>query len=37
MKGFVCNHCGHVSINGKAPETCPVCFTTIFNENETNV
>ena len=25
MKGFVCSVCGYVSINGSAPEKCPVC------------
>ena len=25
MKGFVCKVCGFISINGKAPESCPVC------------
>jgi desulfoferrodoxin-like iron-binding protein len=25
MKGFVCGMCGYVSINGDAPEKCPVC------------
>jgi len=34
MKGFVCEHCGHVSINGSAPESCPVCFTSKFMEKE---
>jgi superoxide reductase len=34
MKGFVCDHCGYVSINGSAPKVCPVCFTTAFKEND---
>lgn len=25
MKGFVCKICGFISINGNAPEKCPVC------------
>lgn len=25
MKGFVCKVCGYISINGSAPENCPVC------------
>jgi len=25
MKGFVCGGCGFISINGSAPENCPVC------------
>lgn len=25
MKGIVCKVCGYISINGVAPETCPVC------------
>ena len=25
MKGYVCQVCGFISINGKAPEKCPVC------------
>jgi superoxide reductase len=25
MKGFVCGVCGYISINGSAPENCPVC------------
>ncbi|MBU2044995.1 MAG: hypothetical protein KJ619_07210 [Candidatus Omnitrophica bacterium] len=25
MKGIVCKVCGYISINGKAPEKCPVC------------
>ncbi|MDP1853207.1 MAG: desulfoferrodoxin family protein [Candidatus Omnitrophota bacterium] len=25
MKGFVCKVCGYISINGTAPEKCPVC------------
>jgi superoxide reductase len=25
MQGFVCKSCGFVSINGTAPEKCPVC------------
>ena len=25
MKGFVCKVCGFISINGSAPENCPVC------------
>jgi len=36
MKGFVCKVCGYVSINGSAPEKCPVCFApkTSFQEND---
>jgi superoxide reductase len=34
MKGFICDHCGYVSINGSVPESCPVCFTTKFTEKE---
>lgn len=26
MKGFVCKKCGYVSINGSAPDKCPVCW-----------
>jgi len=25
MKGYVCKICGYISINGNAPEKCPVC------------
>ena len=25
MKGHVCKVCGYISINGKAPDKCPVC------------
>lgn len=25
MKGFVCKVCGFISINGSAPDACPVC------------
>ena len=25
MKGIVCKVCGYISINGKAPDNCPVC------------
>lgn len=25
MKGFVCKVCGYISIDGSAPEKCPVC------------
>lgn len=25
MKGYVCKVCGYISINGSAPENCPVC------------
>lgn len=25
MRGFVCKVCGFISINGSAPEKCPVC------------
>jgi len=25
MKGFVCSVCGFISINGSAPDVCPVC------------
>ena len=25
MKGYVCKVCGYISINGSAPEKCPVC------------
>ena len=25
MKGIVCEVCGYISINGEAPENCPVC------------
>ena len=36
MKGFVCKVCGFISINGKAPENCPVCHApkTAFQEKE---
>ncbi|MDD5617623.1 MAG: desulfoferrodoxin family protein [Candidatus Omnitrophica bacterium] len=25
MKGYVCKVCGYISINGSAPQKCPVC------------
>lgn len=36
MKGFVCSVCGFVSIDGSAPENCPVCFApkTAFQEKD---
>ncbi|MFC1658599.1 desulfoferrodoxin family protein [Candidatus Omnitrophota bacterium] len=36
MKGFVCKVCGFISINGQAPEKCPVCGApkTSFEEKE---
>ena len=36
MKGFVCKVCGFVSINGSAPEKCPVCGSpkTAFQEKD---
>ncbi len=36
MKGIVCKVCGYISINGKAPENCPVCHApkTAFQEKE---
>jgi superoxide reductase len=36
MKGFVCGVCGFVSIDGSAPEKCPVCgaVKTVFQEKE---
>ncbi len=36
MKGFVCKVCGYISINGRAPENCPVCHApkTSFEEKE---
>ena len=36
MKGFVCKVCGFISINGSAPEKCPVCGApkTSFEEKE---
>lgn len=36
MKGFVCEVCGFISINGSAPENCPVCGApkTSFKEKE---
>lgn len=36
MNSYVCKVCGFISINGKAPETCPVCHTpkTSFEEKE---
>jgi len=36
MKGFVCRVCGFISINGSAPEKCPVCGApkTSFEEKE---
>jgi len=26
MKGIVCQTCGHVVLNGEAPDNCPVCM-----------
>lgn len=36
MKGFVCGVCKFISINGSAPDTCPVCSApkTSFHERE---
>lgn len=36
MNGFVCKVCGYVSINGSAPDKCPVCGApkTAFNERK---
>ncbi len=36
MKGFVCKVCGFISIDGEAPENCPVCYApkTSFEEKE---
>ncbi|MBI5417682.1 hypothetical protein HZA55_07010 [Candidatus Poribacteria bacterium] len=36
MKGFTCKMCGFISINGSAPEKCPVCGApkTAFEEKE---
>jgi len=36
MKGFVCKICGFISINGSAPDKCPVCGApkTSFEEKE---
>lgn len=36
MKGFVCKVCGYISINGSAPDACPVCHApkTSFMEKE---
>ena len=36
MKGFVCSVCGFISIDGRAPENCPVCGAarTSFQEKE---
>jgi superoxide reductase len=36
MKGFVCKVCGFISINGSAPDKCPVCGApkTSFEEKE---
>lgn len=36
MKGFVCKVCGFISIDGSAPEKCPVCGSpkTAFEEKE---
>ena len=36
MKGFLCKVCGFISINGSAPENCPVCGAprTSFEEKE---
>ena len=35
MKGFVCSVCGFISIDGSAPDKCPVCSApkTAFKEN----
>ena len=30
MKGNVCKVCGFISIDGQAPEKCPICFSTSF-------
>lgn len=39
MKGIVCHVCGFISINGNAPEKCPVCGApkTSFEEKENAV
>ena len=36
MKGFVCKVCGFISINGSAPDNCPVCHApkTSFEERD---
>jgi len=36
MKGYVCKVCGYISINGKAPDNCPVCHApkTSFEEKQ---
>ncbi len=36
MKGFVCKVCGFISINGSAPDKCPVCAApkTAFEEKD---
>ena len=36
MKGYVCKVCGFISINGSAPDNCPVCHApkTSFEEKE---
>ncbi|MCB4792880.1 MAG: hypothetical protein LHV68_13505 [Elusimicrobia bacterium] len=36
MKGFVCSVCGFISIDGAAPEKCPVCMSPkkAFNEKD---
>ena len=36
MKGYVCKICGFISINGSAPDKCPVCGApkTAFEEKE---
>ena len=34
MKGYVCKICGYISINGSAPETCPVCHAPKSSFNE---
>ena len=36
MKGFVCNVCMYISINGSAPDKCPVCGSpkTAFEEKD---
>ena len=36
MKGFVCKVCGFISIDGEAPDKCPVCGSpkTAFSEKE---
>ncbi len=34
MEGIVCKVCGFISIDGSAPEKCPVCFSTAFETRE---